>query len=175
MKRFVVAVCAVLCLAAAPVQAAQAAAATPTPRALALTKRYIAALHVDDSMKPMMQSMMGPMMDEQARAFPNMTDEQRKAVHETVEEFVAGDMMSVVIERMTPIYATTFSEEELQAMVDFYESPMGQSIIGKMPRMGPAMAQLMVEMMPEIRATMTRRLCEKLHCDAAPAPKAHSS
>jgi hypothetical protein len=176
MKRFVAVAIAALCVFASPVQAAQQAsppaAAAPSPRALALTKRYIAALHVDQTMKPMLQGMMGPMMDEQLRANPNLTETQRKAARETVEEFMEGDMMNDILERMTPVYATTFSEDELQAMVDFYESPTGQSIIAKMPNMGPAMARIMVEMMPEIRAGVTKRMCQKLGCGAAPAKKA---
>ena len=178
MKRLAAAV-AVLCLAAGSAQAAQdaappAAAATsaaPSPRALALTKRYIAALHVDQTMKPMMQSMMGPMLDEQERVNPNLTAVQRKAIRETVEEFVGGDMMDDILERMTPAYATIFSENELQALVNFYESPTGQSIIGKMPQMGPVAAKVMVEIMPELRTRLAQRICEKLSCDKAPGPK----
>lgn len=181
MKRFVVATFAVLCLAAgsaqarqsAPPPAATAPAATPSPKALALTKRYITALHVDQTMKPMMQSMMGPMLDEQERANPNLTAVQRKAIRETVEEFVGGDMMDDILERMTPAYATIFSEDELQALVDFYESPTGQSIIGKMPRMGPVAAKVMVEIMPEIRTQLAQRICQKLGCDKAQTQKSN--
>ena len=177
IKRFVAAALVSLCVAGGSAQARQsspsptATQVTPSPRALALTKRYVAALHVDETMKPMMKSMMGPMMDEQARAYPNLTDEQRKAVRETVEEFVGGDMMDDILERMTPAYATIFTEDELQALVDFYESPTGQSIIGKMPQMGPVAARVMVELMPEIRTKITRRICEKLSCDGAKPTK----
>jgi hypothetical protein len=176
MKRLVAIAIAAFCVLANPAQAAQQAsppaAATPSPRALALAKRYIDALHVDQTMKPMLQGMIGPVLDEQARANPNLTDAQRKAVREAVEEFMGGDMMNDILDRMTPVYATTFSEDELQALVDFYESPKGQSIVAKMPGMGPAMARIMVEMMPEIRAGMTKRVCEKLGCGTAPAKKA---
>lgn len=176
MKRLVAVVAVSLCLAAGSAQARQQpaaapAAATPSPKALALTKRYIAALHVDQTMKPMMQSMMGPMLDEQLRGNSNLTEEQRTAVRETVEEFVSGDMMNQILDRMTPVYATIFSEDELQSLVDFYESPNGQSVIAKMPQMGPAAARVMVEMMPEIRAGVTQRICQKLDCGAAPAKK----
>jgi hypothetical protein len=178
MKRFAVVAFAALCLAAGSSQAAQAAqqpsppaVATPSPRALALTKRYIAALHIDQSMKPMMQSMLGPMLEQQAKANPNLTDEQRKAVRETLEEFVGGDMMNQVLDRTTPVYATIFSEDELQSLVDFYESPKGQSIVGKMPQMGPAMGKIMVEMMPQIQAQIAKRICEKLGCSAEATKK----
>jgi hypothetical protein len=182
MKRFVAVAFAALCVLAGPAQAAPqsppaatAAAAAPSPKALALTKRYMAALHIDQSMKPMMQSMVGPMLAEQARANPNLTEAQRKAIRETVEEFVAGDMMDDIMQRSIPIYATIFSEDELQALVDFYESPRGQSIVAKMPQMGPAMAKVMVEIMPEVRAKMTQRICEKLDCGATPVKKATPS
>jgi hypothetical protein len=181
MKRLIVAAFAVACLAAGSAQAQQAspppvaATVTPSPKALALTKRYIAALHVDQTMKPMMQSMMGPMLDEQERANPNLTDAQRKAIRETVQEFVGGDMMDDILERMTPAYATIFSEDELQALVDFYESPTGQSIIGKMPQMGPVAAKVMVEIMPEIRVQLAQRICQKLGCGKAQGPKSKQS
>ena len=185
MKRFVAVAFAALCVLAGPAQADQqsppaaaaatAAVAAPSPKALALTKRYMAALHIDQSMKPMMQNMVGPMLAEQARANPNLTDEQRKAIREAVEEFVAGDMMDDIMQRSIPIYATIFSEDELQALVDFYESPRGQSIVAKMPQMGPAMAKVMVEIMPEVRAKMTQRICEKLNCGATPVKKATPS
>ena len=178
MKRLIAVALASFCVVVAgSAQARQAspppaaAAATPSPKALALTQRYIAALHVDQSMKPMMLSLIGPMLDEQARANPNLTDEQRKAVRQVVEEFVAGDMMDDIMKRSIPIYATIFSEDELQALVDFYESPRGQSIVAKMPQMGPAMAKLMVEILPEVRAKMSQRICEKLGCGAAPGKK----
>lgn len=181
MKRFVVVAFAVACLAAGSAQARQAppaaaaaapAKAAPSPRALALTKRYIAALHVDETMKPLMQSMMTPLMEEQERTNTDLTAEQRKALRETVEELVGGDLMNDVIDRMTPVYASIFSEDELQALVDFYESPNGQSIVRKMPSMGPAMAEVMRDIMPEIRAKVTARICQKLGCGAtAPVKK----
>ncbi len=181
MKRFAVIAFAALCVLAGSAEAADqapaaaAAPASPSPRALALAKRYMAALHVDQSMKPMMQSLVGPMLDEQAKANPNLTDEQRKAIRETLQEFVAGDMMDDIMERSVPVYATVFSEDELQAMVDFYESPQGQSIVAKMPLLGPAMGRIMVEIMPEVRAKLTLKLCEKLDCTATPTKKpAHS-
>lgn len=180
MKRFVAVAFAALCVLAGPAQAAQdpspaPAAAAPSPRAMALAKRYMAALHVDQSMKPMMQSMIGPLLDEQAKANPNLTDEQRKAIRETLQEFVGGDLMDDIMQRSLPIYASIFSEDELQALAEFYESPRGQSIVAKMPLLGPAMGRIMVEVMPEMRAKLTQRICEKLDCTAAPAKKpAHS-
>ncbi len=178
MKRFAIVAFAALCLAAGSSGAARAAqqpsppAAAPSPRALELTKRYIAALHIDQSMKPMMQSMLGPMLDQQAKANPNMTEAQRKAVREALEEFVGGDLMDEIMERTTPIYATIFSEDELQALVDFYESPRGQSIVGKMPQMGPAMGKIMVEIMPQLQAQIAKRICEKTSCSAETMKKA---
>jgi hypothetical protein len=181
MKRFAAVALASFCLMAGSAHAQQlpapapAAAATPSPRALALTKRYIAALHINETMKPMMKSMFGPVMDEQMRTYPNVTDEQRKAARETIEDFIGGDLMDEVLERMTPIYATAFSEDELQALVDFYESPNGQSIVRKMPLIGPAAARVVVEMAPQIRAEVAQRMCKKLGCEKTPSHKASPS
>src|SRR6478752_7254708 len=181
MKRFVAVALGAFCVLAPPARAADQqapsppAVTTPSPRALALSRRDVAALHIDESMRPMMQGMLRPMLDEQVKANPNLTEEQRRAIRETVEEFIADDMMGDIMQRTIPIYATTFSEDELQALAEFYESPRGQSIVAKMPLMGPAMGKVMVEIMPELRAKLVRKLCAKTNCGATPTKKATPS
>ncbi len=41
---------------------------------------------------------------------------------------------SVVVDAMVPIYARAFSMEEIQGLVQFYESPLGQRIVKVMPK-----------------------------------------
>jgi hypothetical protein len=52
----------------------------------------------------------------------------------------------------------TFSTQEMIALDDFYSSPAGQVILGKMPqlslRIGPMVQSVVPEMVQEIRAKM---------------------
>jgi hypothetical protein len=41
---------------------------------------------------------------------------------------------SAVVDAMVPIYARAFSMEEIQGLIQFYESPLGQRIVKVMPK-----------------------------------------
>ena len=53
------------------------------------------------------------------------------------EEILAAlkESMPQLMDEMATIYERTFTEEELDAMLAFYSSPVGQSMLKKMPQM----------------------------------------
>jgi hypothetical protein len=67
-------------------------------------------------------------------------------------------MMAVRINKAKPalakVYTDTYTEEELDAILTFYKSPAGKSLIQKMPevmqRSMPVMMQMMSDLQPEI-------------------------
>ena len=166
----------------APVGAQPAApapsAATASPKAVALVRRYLAAIHFEGLMDAMMASMIPVMSDSLTKQYPNITEEQRTAIGAVVRETMHDDFTPKMIERMVPIYAQTFSESELEAMVAFYESPAGQSIMQKTPSIAPKSAEVARALMPEVQQDVLRRLCAKIDCfggKPAPAPKSRPS
>ena len=171
MKRLVVAAFAVLCLAAGPAQAAEpvkattSAAAAPSPKALALTRRYIAAMHMKDSFRPMMSGLLKSMVEQQASA-SSLPPERRAmvatAVTEAFDESLQAGMLDKMMEAMVPSMATVFSEDELQALVDFYESPDGQAIVAKMPEFGRVAGAEMMKFVPEMQADLKARVAAKM-------------
>ena len=66
------------------------------------------------------------------------------------------------MEKFVPAYAAVYSEDELLAVVEFYESPVGQAVMLKMPRLGPAAARIATEEMPRIQAEMRKRFEAKI-------------
>lgn len=46
----------------------------------------------------------------------------------------AGVPPSAVVDAMVPIYARAFSMEEIQGLIQFYDSPLGQRIVKVMPK-----------------------------------------
>jgi hypothetical protein len=150
-------------------QTAPAAAATKvSPKSAELVRRLYRAAHIDTTMDSMMASLMPAMTDAMTQRNPSITAEQRRLLNETVQE-VMHDATPKILDRLIPAYAATFSDEELQAVVDFYESPLGTAIIQKMPLMAPKSAELMRQMLPGIETEMVTRLCAKMNCGAAPA------
>ena len=150
-------------------QSAPAAAATKvSPKSAELVRRLYRAAHIDTTMDSMMASLMPAMTEAMTQRNPSITAEQRRLLNETVQE-VMHDATPKILDRMIPAYAATFSDEELQAVVDFYESPLGSAIVRKMPQMAPKSAELMRQMLPEIETEMVTRLCAKMNCGAKPA------
>jgi hypothetical protein len=117
-----------------------------------------------------MMRQMTPMMVEQARkANPNLSADQAQAITEAVSESMQG-MMQKLQARMIPLYASTFTEKELQDVVTFYEGPSGQAMLAKMPVLMSKMGPTMAELAPEMTADVQRRLCSKIDCSKMAAP-----
>lgn len=142
------------------------ARAEPTAKTLALTRRMIDAMHIEQTMAPMMRSMMMQQMDMIVSQRKNLTDQQKTllsgALSESVGELMDSGLMTLVMDKLTPAYAEVYSEQELQGMVDFYESPIGQSVLKKMPLLAPAATKAMVEIAPVIQADLEQRMAKKL-------------
>ena len=73
----------------------------------------------------MFNAIVPPIMNLAMRNEPDLSDEKKaKVVHVTKQEFDAA--IPQFVEAMTQTYARHFSEEELQDVIDFYESPTGK-------------------------------------------------
>lgn len=160
--RKILTVLALACAMAAPA----AASAEPTAKTLALTRRLVAAMHVEDTMAPMMRAIMQQQMDMIVAQRKNLTDQQRTllggALSEAVGEMMDSGLMSEVMDKLVPAYADVYTEEELQGMLSFYESPIGQSVLRKMPLMAPAATKAMIEIAPKMQADLEQRMAKKL-------------
>lgn len=167
MFRIAWAALAAACLFAAAAPAC-AAEAQPSPRAMELSKRLFADMHMERMMAGMSQSMAPSMAKQIEAASPQLTAEQRQMVVDAVGD-MTRQMTSKMIDRMIPAYASTFSEQELSDLVTFYESPTGQAVINKMPQVMSQVAPMMTEMMPQMMADLRARLCAKMACPAPPA------
>jgi len=62
------------------------------------------------------------------------------------------------------IYASVFSEEEIQGLIDFYKSPVGQKFLEKQPELMAATMQKMqgemMKIMPQIQADVMKAIEE---------------
>lgn len=161
MRKFLT-ILALTCALGAPA----AASAEPSAKALALTRRMVTAMHIEENMVPMMRAMMRQGFDGAFAQQKGLNEQQKaalnKAATETMEETLSTGFMQKMMDKLVPAYAEVYSEEELQALVDFYESPVGQSILKKMPQLGAVAGKSMSEMMPGMMAEMTAKMSKKL-------------
>ena len=142
---------------------------------LALAREVIAAMHADrmfDGMMVQMKQMASQMAAESLP--PNATPEQRQKF-----EALQGRIMDVsmtatkgLIAKMDQIYASVYSEAELNAMKAFFLSPEGQSMLAKQPQimqhLMPLVQQMQRDLMPQVRQIVEQAKAE----DAAATPAA---
>ena len=149
MKRFAPLV--LLCL------TLSAHAAQPTPESI---ERLLALSNSDkmmDAMKPQMGAMMKAGIDQAMGGRQPSAEEQR-----IIDKFVAkasaamGDELSM--EKFKPmfleIYSANFTQEDVDGMIAFYQSPAGQALITKMP----LVMQSIMSSMPKRMAPMVEKM-----------------
>lgn len=155
-------------LAAAGVAEAQVQVApvAPSPEAEALSRRYIEALHMEQSLKPMILSMTEAMVEQQTQRYPRLTDAQKKqvagAINTAVQEVYDKGLIDKMAEKMIPGMTAVFSVDELKALAEFYESPTGQSIVGKLPAFGQISSKAIVQLMPEMQQELQGRILKNI-------------
>jgi hypothetical protein len=145
--------------------------APPNPHSVELARQLFSEMHMDTLMGDMMRQMT-PALLAQARARnPAVSEADVRAFQEATADSMQA-MMAKVNERAIPLYASTFSEKELQDLVNFYDSPTGRAMLAKMPTLMNKMAPMVTDLMPEMVADMTKRICAKTDCSKRAAPAA---
>lgn len=140
--------------------AGQPASQTEAAERLVLANKFLALMQGDQmaaSMRQMM-SMMTP-------ANSNVPADERAMINEVTGEMVEI-MLPRLFEAMAPVYADIFTLEELRALVAFYESDLGRSMVRKSFEASPRIAEAAMAVMPGVMSEMSDRLCDRLECTA---------
>jgi len=159
MRHLIGGLCMAVMLLGAPAVAC-ADARTDEAARLALANKFIVLMQADElgaAMSQMIDSMMPPLED--------VSDENAADIRAVVLE-MTEDMMPRMFEAMAPVYAEVFTLEELQGLVAFYESDLGQSLIRKSYEAMPRLNEAAMSVMPELLAGMGDTLCDRLKCSA---------
>jgi hypothetical protein len=182
-KPFLTAAAAALCLMAAPhmaaaqstTPAATPAAAAPapapeaaTPEKLALVHRMFGAMHIDAMMQGVMQQMTRALIEGLKKAHPELTgaDSAKMQKAMTIVIQVDQDYMPRILDATAQAYAEVFTTEELTAMDNFYESPVGQSMLAKTPQVMARVMPKVAGFMPDMMAETQKRVCAEIDCSA---------
>jgi len=159
MRHLIGGLCMAVMLLAAPAMAS-ADARTDEAARLALANKFVVLMQADEmgaAMSQMINSMMPPL--------ENVSDEDAADIRAVVLE-MTEEMMPRMFEAMAPVYADIFTLEELQGLVAFHESDLGQSLIRKSYQAMPRLNTAALSVMPELLAGMGDTLCDRLKCTA---------
>lgn len=145
--------------------------AAPLPAAAQDSDRETRRALAERAVEAMQGEQMAEMVHQMTMAFPppefeSMSGEQQIAFEEVMAEMTVT-ITDRVMDGTAEIYADIFTLEELEAMVAFYESPVGQSIMAKSYAATPQMIELIRSMMPQIVTDMINGYCDRLDCSEA--------
>ena len=157
MLRFFTGLCAALAVLAAPLSAS---ARDEASERLDLAYRFVALMQVEDMAKAMEESFIG--------LFPateGMDPDDARAVEETMSEMMQ-EYMPALFKAMAPVYADIFTLEELRALVAFYESDVGRSMVRKSYEAAPRIGVVAQTVLPPVLERAMDRLCDRLECSA---------
>jgi hypothetical protein len=140
------------------------APSAPSPRQLELSRRYL-DLMMTDQFEGVIHQMLGEEFaaDE---AMQSMPDEDRRFLIGLTSELTT-DMVPLMIAEMVPVYAALFTEEELQALVSFYDTPMGRVIAEKSVLVMPEANRAVMAVVPQMLEKMATRMCQHYGCTPA--------
>jgi hypothetical protein len=107
--------------------------------------------------------MISAMMPDEAEGMPQADFvELRAAAGE-----VTAELMPHIYDAVAPIYADIFTAEELRAMLAFYDSEIGRSIMRKTIEATPALEEAMQAALPALTDDLVEALCARLECTPA--------
>lgn len=111
------------------------------------------ALEVTQQMNSMMETMQKTMR--QAAPSSDLTQQQKtdldKLDKELYVKIMNSDLLSNMVEAMIPVYQRHFTHADVQAIINFYSSPVGQKLLHEQP-------QILKEIMPQLMSQTQQRM-----------------
>ncbi|MDQ8028208.1 MAG: DUF2059 domain-containing protein [Brevundimonas sp.] len=133
----------------------------PSPRQLELSRRYL-DLMMTDQFEDVIHQMLGDQMATDP-SMQDVPDEDRRFIISLTAELTT-DMVPLMIDEMVPVFAGVFTEEELTALVTFYETPMGRVIAEKSVQVMPEANRAVMAVVPQMLEKMVTRMCQHYGC-----------
>jgi len=139
-------------------------------------------LQIRKSMSLMMDGMKQAMKQGAEETFrervPNPTPKQLEALNGMVDDLMADMPLDEMIEAMVPIYRRHLSKSDVDEVIRFYSSAVGQKLLREQPQMiqegmqagGEIQQKRMDQMMAKIRER-TEKMAEEEEKDKAATPK----
>lgn len=81
------------------------------------------------------------------------------------------DLVETAMARLAPMYAEAMTVEELRYQIEFYRSPLGQSIARKQMELGMRQEAVLTELTEDFLTQMVSKFCAAFDCDALEAER----
>ena len=150
---------AIMLMVSVPMWSQQPAASTPASKEDVL--KLLKVMRVNSQMTQMLKNMSDAFQTGAREGLlkqkPNATEKQLAALDKmmgsTFQDFSADELIAEII----PVYQRNLTSEEVNSLTTFYNSPAGQKILDKMPKLSQDAMQVGVEYgKKKMEAAMTR-------------------
>lgn len=127
-------------------------------RRLELAERYF-ELSEGEGFAELMDTMTGQLMS----ILPDMPAEQQAWLRRNLplEMTAFGEML---MEQMVPLFADAMTLEELEALIEFYDTPVGRSIAAKQMELGAQMGVVVEFAQMEFQIQFMQKYCAAFDC-----------
>jgi uncharacterized protein len=119
-------------------QAVAQNAASDAPASKADIQRYLDTMHMTDMMKDMMGTMtkqMNQILHDQLSRESNLPPDAEDRLIKSMDDSLSNFPMDDMIQAMIPVYQKYLTKGDVEALVGFYSSPVGQKILAETPAM----------------------------------------
>ena len=159
MKRPVLAL--ICCLLLATVCAAQQPAGDDAPASKEDIQRYLDTVHLTDLMKNMMAQMgaqMKQIMHDQLAKQPNLAPGAQEFADKSMDDVVKNFPIDEYLAAVIPVYQKYLTKGDVNALVTFYSSPVGQKILAETPSMTADAMKASSGIMQKLMADQMQRI-----------------
>ena len=141
---------------------AAAAGQQPDSRTHAAAQKLHSLMKTGQNVEPMIQAMIKA--QEAMIASQNLSEEQKKLLLARARSFMET-AMKPIMEKTEALsieaYAATFTLEELEGLIAFYQSPVGQKFIEKQPQLMTALMQQSTALTQSLMPDLLRKMQEE--------------
>lgn len=121
---------------------------------------------IDAMVRDNIEKIMEDVVEQVVTSHGHMTDEQAAWTRSNVPE-IMGRHIEVMIDQTETLYAEHFTEAELRAMVEFYETPQGRAIATKQNEVGAIQGQGIMAFMQAFVTDYRDKYCAAFTCPAS--------
>lgn len=145
----------------APKPTVTAAQDQPSSRQMALSRRYVELMQGEQ-----LAELVAAVIESAAMSDPEtqgMPQEDRDFLISLTTELTT-DLLPAMMDQLVPVYARAFTEQELEALIAFYDTEIGRSITMKTLQTMPEAEAAMMAVVPSMLEKMMTRMCAHYGC-----------
>lgn len=157
--RIIAIVAVILAMGAAPVLA-QTAPNAARQNHLDLAERYLELTQGGDLVKEMRNQI------EEGYGEANLPEAQRAWLVDSMAEMFA-DVMALTIVELRDDVADSFTVEELETAIAFYDSPIGRTVVRKQVELNAELQRVMMRLLTPRLTDLMEKYCLRFDCTAA--------